>query len=401
MDGAYQFEQDNLILQLKNMEKPPIPKELAKELGFDSKKYESVINKLLFEISEVRKERIKENLIFEKKMKSMQNNTIANDKNILRNNNVKNAKKNTKNVKLDLNRPKSNYKSIKSSGYGIAPKKVNIFSSRPRKKTKDNSKTTNNNIPSHKILNKKNKNIIPNNNKSNNSINIKNNNYYSNNNENKININDVKNNNHNLIDYKELKNEIEKIKNENEIIEHRYENILNNSLDPLNNIMNKKKQNKSIKNEEKDKIIYEPIKYKNNYDLINKNLENISKKIIDELLYELIFDLKNIEDKKFKNQKNEINLENKQSNLNSKVKNIGNIVKYKSKINKDFIEKCNKNKNIFLRYMKSKGSFLINNIFNIYDDFVEETCKIILEQGLDYGIKQMDDFIKLIEKNNN
>ena len=371
MDGAYQFEQDNLILQLKNMEKPPISKELAKELGFDPKKYESVINKLLFEISEVRKERIKENLIFEKKMKSMQNNTIGNDKNILRNNNIKNKKKNTNNVKLDLNRPKSNYKSIKSSGYGIAPKKVNIFSSRPRKKTKDNSKTTNSNIPSHKILNKKNKNIIPNNNKSNNSINIKNNNYYSNNNKNEININDAQNNNHNLIDYKELKNEIEKIKNENKIIEHRYENITNNSLDPLNNSMNKKKQNKSIKNEEKvkSKAINESIKYKNNYDLINKNLENISKNIIDELLYELVFDLKNIEDKKFENQKKEINLEKKHSNLNSKVKNIGNIVKYKSKINKEFIEICNKNKNIFLRYMKSKGSFLINNIFKIYDDF--------------------------------
>ena len=398
MDGAYQFEQDNLILQLKNMEKPPIPKELAKELGFDPKKYESVINKLLFEISEVRKERIKENLIFEKKMKSMQNNTIANDKNILKNN-IKNTKKNTKNVKLDLNRPKSNYKSVKSSGYGIVQKKVNIFSSRHRKKTKDNSKTTNNNIPSHKILNKKNKNIIPNNNKSNNSINIKNNNYYSNNNKNKININDAQNNNHNLIDYKELKNEIEKIKNENKIIEHRYQNIANNSLDPLNNIMNKKKQNKSIKNEEKDKIINESIKYKNNYDLINKNLENIYKKIIDELLYELVFDLKNIEDKKFEKQKNEINLEKKQSNLNSKVKNIANIIKYKSKINKDFIEKCNKNKNIFLKYMKSKGSFFINNIFKIYDDFVEEACKIILDQGLNYCIKQMDDFIKKIENN--
>ena len=394
MDGAYKFEQDNLILHLKNMQKPPISKELARELGFDPKKYETVINKLLCEISEVRKERIKQNLIFEEKLKSIQNNTITNDKNSKTNNIIKNnAPKNKKNIKLNLNRPKSNYKSVKSSGYGIAQKKINIFSSRPKKKAKDY------------IINKKNKNLIPKNSKSSNSINIKNNNYNSHNNKNKININEENDNNLNIMDCKGLINEIKKIENENKIIENRYQNSQNISLNPFNDIMNNKQQNKFIninKNEEKDKnkfnINY--INYNNNFDLINKNIDNISKNIIDELLYELVFDLKNIEDKKSEKQNNKKKKEIKQSIINSKIKSIENNFKYQSKINKDFVEKCNKNKNNFEKYMKLKGSFFINDIFKIYDDFVEEMSKLLLEQGLDYCIKQMDDFIKLMEKNN-
>ena len=415
MDGAYQFNQDNLILQLKNMQKPPISKEMAKELGFDPKKYEGIINKLLSEISEVRKERIKENLIFEEKLKAMQYITSGNDKNTnINRNNLKNKPKkntNTKNIKLNINRPKSNYKFVKSSGYGMPPKKINIFSSRPRKKTKDNNKTNNNNnIPSQKIPNKKNKNLIHyntnNNNKSNNSSKIVKNNNYNSNNNNKINnnINNIIENNPNMFDYKDIINEIEKIKNENKIIENRYQNIPNNSLDPLNNIMNNKKQNKPIvtninEAKNKNKVNNKYINFKNNYDLINKNIENISKGIIDELLYELVFDLQKIENEKAKKDKNIIKEENKQKNLN--IKNIKNNFKYKSIISKDFIDKCNKNKNDFLKYMKLKGSFFIKNIFQIYEDFVEEISQLLLEEGLNYCIKQMDDFINQMEKNNN
>ena len=154
MNGNYKFEQDNLYLQLKNMPKPPISKELAKEFGFDTKKFDATIDKLLYQISEVRKERMKENYIFEEKMKIMENNMNPNGQKKNRNNIMKNkAKANTKNNKINVNRPKSNYKSIKSSGYGIAPKKINIFSSRGRKKTKDNIKI--NNIPAPKAVNKK------------------------------------------------------------------------------------------------------------------------------------------------------------------------------------------------------------------------------------------------------
>ena len=69
MTEAFNLNQDNLLLQLKNMPKPPISRELAKEIGFDQKKYEAIIEKLLVQISEVRKERMRENYIFEEKIK--------------------------------------------------------------------------------------------------------------------------------------------------------------------------------------------------------------------------------------------------------------------------------------------------------------------------------------------
>ena len=117
------------------------------------------------------------------------------------------------------------------------------------------------------------------------------------------------------------------------------------------------------------------------------------------MLYELVFDLKKIEDEKEKKDKNIIKEENKKKNLN--IKNNKNNFKYKSIISKDFIDKCNKNKYDFLKYMKLKGSFFIKNIFQIYDDFVEEISQLLLEEGLNYCIKQMDDFINQMEKNNN
>ena len=95
MTETFDLNQDNLLLQLKNMPKPPISKELAKELGFDQKKYESIIQKLLEQISEVRKERLKENYLFEQKIKSMNIPTqnkikkIVIKNNFINNNNIK------------------------------------------------------------------------------------------------------------------------------------------------------------------------------------------------------------------------------------------------------------------------------------------------------------------------
>ena len=428
MSGTYQFEQDNLFLRLKNMPKPPISKELAKEIGFDPKKYEVVIDKLLYQISEVRKERLKENLIFEEKLKTLQNDISTDghnkNRNIFSKNKVKN---NTKNIKLNLYRPKSNYKSVKSSGYGIAPKKIDIFSNRIRKKTKDNIK--HNNIPSQKIPIKRNKknmpntNIIPNN-KSNHSTNIK---YYNNNSNKNINLSKNKNTNklsnlNNLIKeeknninnnintnendtqllyYQELMNQIEKIQNENKIIEYKYQNFSENKKNILNNMDNKSQININNINDIKDKKEFNVRNsyYKNNSELISKNLDLISKKIINDLLYELVFDLKNIEDQKsarkkidIKNEKEKIKLESKNNNKTNNCK-----FKYKANIKKEMIEKLDKNKNNFKKYMKFKGSFLKDNIFEIYDECVEEMSKLVLIQELDYCIKQMDDFINKIE----
>ena len=369
--GDCKFEEDNLILQLKNMPKPPISKELAKEIGFDSKKYESLINNLLLQISEVRKERLKENYIFEEKLKSMKV-IYGNDSH---NNNINT----NKNKKMNSNRPKSNYKSIKSSGYGIQQKKIKIFSSRQRKIAK--------NLPNNKIITKEAIKNIPINKKNKILINHKNRILKNKSKEkekiHKLNNNsNIGNNSNNKLMYcNNLINEIKKIQNENKKIEQKYQT--KEKKEKNENKINDKK-------EEKDKILI----LKNNLELIKKNEELISKNIINELFYELIQDLKHIE------EQNELK-KNKITQIKEIKPVYNNQINYKSdKLvtcpDIKIIESCKKSKNEFMEYMKMKGSFYVENIFDIYDKFVEENYNKIVEQGLNYCIKQMDDFIEKI-----
>ena len=381
MTEAFDLNQDNLLLQLKNMPKPPISKELAKEIGFDSKKYETIIEKLLVQISEVRKERIKENHIFNEKIKSMQiGGQNKNNKKIVIKNNIK---KNSKNLKINLNRPKSNYKSVRSSGYGMAPKKIDIFSTRNKKNI--NSKNNNNKIKNIIPKSKTNNPIGKVNNNLNNNIKLKqkNLNEVVSINENKpkqnINNNNINNNKINNINLPynltEIKNEIDKINRENKQLEEQYSNL-------------KKQINNNMQKNNKNKILFQ-----NNKQIIQKNIDGISKSIINSLLYELIEDLKNIEDKKSKIEKEKV----KEKINIEKIQNTNNKImlnkKFKVKPSLNLIEKCNASRMKFLDYMKLKGSFITNDIFKIYDDFVEETSQEILDKVLNYCIQQMDNFI--------
>jgi hypothetical protein len=159
-----------------------------------------------------------------------------------------------------------------------------------------------------------------------------------------------------------------------------------------NKMQNKNGNNNKLKN---SKHIY----YIQNYELIKQNIDLISKNIINDLLYELIFDLKDIEEQKSGNKDNEVNKENKEQKQKGKNNINKKNFKFRAILNNKLIEKCKNNKNIFKDYMKLKGSFFINNIFEVYDNFVEEMSNLLLDQGLNYCIKQMDDFIKKIENN--
>ena len=404
MTEAFDLNQDNLLLQLKNMPKPPISKELAKEIGFDQKKYETIIEKLLVQISEVRRERMKENYLFNEKIKSMQIEGKNNDKKIVIKNNLKANKK-----KIILNRPKSNYKAVRSSGYGIEKKKIDIFSTRSKKNNNDNKinrKTTNNQINNiNNKINKNNKlipksktnynNIIKKDNISNNNINNINNkgqqkNILINNkkfiiknknviiNDKNLNINNKKGNKNPTSNLNEIKNELNKIQNENLQLEEEY-----NKLKKQINASNALKANKKIF-------------FKNNNELIKNNIEKISISIINGLLYELIDDLKYIEETKKEREK----LKEREKMVIKQKKNINNKlikIKFKAKPNKNLIDKCNLYRQNFYEHMKLKGSFIINDIFQIYDDFIEEICKEIMEEGLNYCIEQMDNFINKIQ----
>ena len=380
MTEAFNLNQDNLLLQLKNMPKPPISRELAKEIGFDQKKYEAIIEKLLVQISEVRKERMRENYIFEEKIKSMQTSAQnRNNKKIVIKNNIK---KNSKNLKININRPKSNYKSVRSSGYGMAPKKIDIFSTRNKKNIVTNNKININNNKKKLIPKSKTNNIIGKiNNNMNNGFKQHQKNLIA---DKQINKNILKNDNkkeiinNKMYNLKEIKNEIDKINKENKELEEQYSKM--------------KKQIKiNIQKNNKNKILFQ-----NNKDLIQKNIDGISNQIINGLLYELIDDLKNIEDKKVEKEKEKM----KEKRVNKKTNKINNkliIKKFKAKPDDNLIERCNINRKKFFEYMKLKGSFITNNIFKIYDDFVEETSNEILEQALIYCIEQMDNFIKNME----
>ena len=418
MNGNFQLNQDNLILKIKNMPKPPISKQIVRKIGFNPKKFETIIDKLLIEISEVRNQRIKENYFFEEKIKSIQNSIGNNEYINTKLNKIKNKiNKNSKSNKTFIIRPKSNYNSIKSSGYGIRPKKINITSARTKKKTNAIRK---NNIPLQKIALKRNK-ILTYNNKNYHSTNkiIYNrsniNNSKNQNINNKKNINSLiltKNNSNNLFNFKnknkpsflvyqELMNKKDKIQKENKTIEKKYQNNDNKLIfSPKSNIINNQIEKVNIK--DKEKINNQKL-FQNNSDLIKKNIHLISKDIIDELLYELIIDLKKIED--IKEQKKKLEKENK-------IKEILNLDKKKCQIKerpkknlkfiaqpkKDLINKCFDSKNNFKKFMKFKGSFFIKDIFKIYDEFVEEISKSVVEEELDYYINHINDFIEKIEK---
>ena len=80
--------------------------------------------------------------------------------------------------------------------------------------------------------------------------------------------------------------------------------------------------------------------------------------------------IKFIEDKK-----NKINEVNNQNNENKIV-----IKKYKANIDEDIIKRNDKYKNEFKEYMVFKGSFYAKNIFNIYDEFIEEESELLLDK---------------------
>ena len=412
---------NDLLLQLKNMPKPQISKEMAKELGFDPRKYDIIIDKLISEIAEVRQERQKENILFQEKIRQMGGeNIIYPEKKLKKNNSNAGFKKKVN--KLSINkRPKSNYK-VKSSGYGIQPKKNKFISSRKKiKNTKNIPRNNNNNYVQKNNFISNDVNKIPKNKSQ--LINSQR--------ENKLKANVANNNqieNPELAYCQELLKQINEINKQNEIISKKYqtqkEEVQN--TEKINQVfdMNKDKINKN-KN------------LKNITDIIKKNQKLISDKIIDDLLFECVFDLKNIEDQRENNQKSKLvnQIENVRSNItkskeyeNNLISNINNNINkksennicqnknnngkinfnnyllaknvtYKAKPVLDLVKQCDKERKNFREYMQLKGSFYSNyDIFKIYDDVVESQCDNILGKELDYCIKQMDDFINNFEK---
>jgi hypothetical protein len=152
-----------------------------------------------------------------------------------------------------------------------------------------------------------------------------------NNNLNNINESNANSNKPPLTYYDEIMKEIEKMQNQNKLIEEKYQNISDDV--PLNKIINNEKANLSqdknkimnnlLKNNNKNQL--NQSKYKIYEDVIKSNVQLISKEIIDDLLYELILDLKKIEDKRAEKQKLE---------KENKIKKILNLDEDEKKLKK-------------------------------------------------------------------
>ena len=374
----YLLRQKNLGLQLDTMHKS-ISERIENDSRFQPFGYKKIINSMLKEIDIIRKERKRENNIFERKIKSLQNELLYDNKNSVQNKiktlkNIYNKKKNIKNKNSSSNKRALSNKH-KTNGYKKEFKKNNFndYLNKYKSMPKNRGKKYNNNRITKKIH--------------------------------KDNTNLEQLYKQNLI------NEINQLNKENELIERKYKNlpISNQRLIDIINI----KSNIKPKNNSKF------IDYKKNSTIIKKNINIISKDIINELLYECIEELMYIENQKSEEKQKErfkrdlnitrINLEdyiqrekelilkykNEKNNIeNYQVKNINQYpskIKTQIDISNDLIEKCNINQEKFLEYMILKGSFYSDyNIFKIYDIFIDEMSKIIMEQEIDDFLKKAD-----------
>ena len=219
---------------------------------------------------------------------------------------------------------------------------------------------------------------------------------------------------HNFQFYKKIMNEIKKLNEENILILKKYKNI-SISEEELNEIILRKVSKTGINKE---------INYKRNRFFIKNKINQISRKLIDDLLYECIYDLMIIENKKSNNinkiklisgfnniLENLDKLTEKEKKLVSKYNNIVeknesrsfkmnyNIIPIKSKIKNvkisdDFVNKIEEDRLKIGENMLLHGCFYSDfDIFEIYDEYVDEQTKIILDEEINYIINKYELFV--------
>ena len=380
----HMLNQKNIGLQLDNMHKS-ISERIENDNRFKPFGYKMVINNMLKEIDIIRNERKRVNNFFERKIKSLQAELLNNKKS-----NSQYKLKKLKNIYFNISKNPKN-KNINKRAISNKQKRKNFSSYK-----KNNIKDSNHYLNKYKS-NPKNRGIKYQKNKIVKKIN-------------KVNLNVVQLYQQNLIE------KIKQLNKENEIIERKYKNLpISNQrlIEIINERSNRNPTNNSL----------QFIDYKKNSSIIKNNINVISNDIINELLYECVGELIYIENQRSeKNQKERfrkmlnithINLEgyiqrekelilkykneNNELKIGTKEHQIKNINQYPSKkkilleISNDIIEKCNINRDKFLEYMILKGSFYSDfNIFEIYDIFIDEMSKIIMEQEIDDFLKKAD-----------
>ena len=360
--------------------------------------YKDVINHLNKQIDMIKKERKRENYIFQKKLELIEGNSIY--KNL---NKYKTPQKQKNMINIYINNNKGNkYNKFNSD--------KNYIKNKSRFRSYNKSKKFNKNILPEEInyimnqynksLNKKKK-YLP---------------KYLRNKFKEEKKNNNLNNNPKIQFYKKTMNEIKSLIKENELIKNRYRNISITKNEEINEIiLNKINKSKIAKK----------MSYKKNGFLIKKNTDAVIKKLIDELLLECAYDLNIIDKDKYENNDknkliNEFNETKENLNLLT-IKEQNLILQYDNLMKKEE-SKSYRNKVVLIPSEKKKKNVKINdslvkkiendkykifenkllngcfysdfNIFEIYDEFVEEQMKNVLDEEISYIINKYELFVE-------
>ena len=429
-------DDEDLVKHFLNIPKPHIKPKIAKDLGFNPEKYDVIINSLLKEINNIKIERKKENEMFKKQIQLYANDNVDKYNNYYefiyktqklnydntRMNQAKNIYNKIKPTRgqainnlmkkyFDDGEPKNKLKKISDINIinGINPETDTSIKYKNKDKDKsgnENKVKTNNYVkasPTKKNDKKDLKGLIDNN------INFENlDKLLSAENltfQDKINILTELN--------KELDNYSEKIPI---IIEQ-----VKNSLDQIYEDENKAGGNNFRK--EANKIPFVAMASRAAYHIIQSNYDEIIEKMIDELLFDCANDLNIIHLRKEQQIKKQDlianfqllqdNIENMKKNeetirersnglvINNNNQNIKDlnairkkiiITKFRAQLDNDLINRNNNYRKDFKDYMIFKGSFYKDNIFDIYDEYIEEEGENILNKAIDKYINDLHKF---------
>ena len=405
---------EELITHFVQVPKPKVKTNYSKNFGFQPKKYDMIINSLINEMNQEKKDT---NLNLCNKIKKYARNNIDAYNNYYEYIYRKNHKDYQSNNKNEQNIKPTRAQIIK----GLMKK---FFGEENEKQSQQNKiKKINNKKNINKASNKKNE------------INIKNDVDIINNNNLLLDLDLDDNNNNEEINFDNIdkllssekinfQDKINIISELNKNIDKYYQAmpiLVNQVQDSLDKIYKNNAYDENFRNEA-NKVPYISMASKAAYQIIQTNIDSIIENLINELIYDSALDIHDIIMKKeYLNKKNELvdkfhevknniddilgqekniieentkfiednkNKNNEKNNMNKKNKII--IKKYKANLDDNIIKRNEKYKNDFKEYMIFKGSFYADNIFAIYDEFIEEEANNILDKLINKFIEELN-----------
>ena len=431
-------DDEDLVKHFLNIPKPHIKPKIAKDLGFNPEKYDVIINSLLKEINNIKIERKKENEMFKKQIQ-----LYAND-NVDKYNNYYEFIYKTQKLNYDntrMNQPKNIYNKIKPTrGQAINNLMKKYFDDgEPKNKLKKISDINIiNGINPETDTSIKYKNKDKDKDKSGNENKVKTNNYVKASPTKRNDKKDLKGLIDNNINFENLdkllsaenltfQDKINILTELNKEIDNYSEKIpiiieqVKNSLDQIYEDENKAGGNNFRK--EANKIPFVAMASRAAYHIIQSNYDEIIEKMIDELLFDCANDLNIIHHRKEQQIKKQDlianfqllqdNIENMKKNeetirersnglvINNNNQNIKDlnairkkiiITKFRAQLDNDLINRNNNYRKDFKDYMIFKGSFYKDNIFDIYDEYIEEEGENILNKAIDKYINDLHKF---------